>query len=127
MHVNQLTVVCFPSVPSNGVAGLEPPPPPAPPPPPSRGRVSKHQQACPCVRCVSGSEPKGGGCCERAGRRRSAWTENREESDESGEGCLSEMSVGVPLKEHCLADNTPGCAGIIRAAFTVGGALSQTS
>lgn len=41
-------------------------------------------------------------------------------------GGVSEMSVGVPLKEYCLRDNTPGFAGIIPAGFTVGGALSQT-
>lgn len=54
--------------------------------------------------------------------------EKREgESDGGGGGgCLSEMSIGVPLKEYCLTDNTPGFAGIIRAGFTVGGALSQT-
>lgn len=40
--------------PSNEVAGSQPPPPYV-----VSGRVSKHQQACPCVCCVSGNESKG--------------------------------------------------------------------
>lgn len=55
------------------------------------------------------------------------WKREKERAMEVGGGvCLSEMSVGVPLKEYCLTDNTPGFAGIIRADFTVGVALSQT-
>lgn len=54
------------------------------------------------------------------------WKRERERAMEAGGVVLSEMSVGVPLKEYCLTDNTPGFAGIIRAGFTVGGALSQT-
>lgn len=89
MQVNQLTVVCFPSLPSNRVAGLEPPPPHLLTP--VSGRVSKHQQAC--ARCVRGNEPKGGCCCERAGRRRSERMENREESGVCVWGGWSEMSI----------------------------------
>lgn len=50
----------------------------------------------------------------------------KREGESDGGGGVSEMSVGVPLKEYCLRDNTPGFAGIIRAGFTVGGARSQT-
>lgn len=58
----------------------------------------------------------------------SEWRDGKERGRERWRwgGCLSEMSVGVPLKEYCLTDNTPGFAGIIRAGFTGGGALSQT-
>lgn len=57
---------------------------------------------------------EGGAASERMGGK-----ERVMEVARRGGGRLSEMSVGVPLKEHCLADNTPGCAGIIRAGFTV--------
>lgn len=61
----------------------------------------------------------------REGGAASEWRDGKERGRERWGG-VSEMSVGVPLKEYCLRDNTPGFAGIIPAGFTVGGALSQT-
>lgn len=116
MQVNQLTVVWFPSLPSNRVAGLEPPPPHLLTP--VSGTVSKHQQAC--ARCVRGNESKGGCCCERAGRRRSERMENREESGVC-------VCVGWLVRdEHCLAGSTPAFAGIIHALGGAQRLCSQT-
>lgn len=111
MRANQLTVVCFPSVPSNGVAGLEPPPPP--PPFPWQGfKTSAGMSMCTLVSTpfwLAAARGRGPECMD---------------GKERGERVMG--GGGVPLKEHCLADNTAGCAGIIRAGFTVRGALSQT-
>lgn len=103
LQLNQLTVVCFPSLPSNGVAGLEPPPPHLPTPRIWQSFKTSAGMSmcmlCQWQRAKRESLLREGGA---AAERKDGWRIEREENGGGGGGCWAEMSIIWQIVLPCL-------------------------